>query len=230
MKNLHYPLAERVGSNPRYVAVHLISSQTPSTTRTPLRVNQPYLLYHKSVFCKEFFLFFSTAFNHSSLCQPVFRASASEKILHHLCTLGFTYTADDLCRMIKIGITDDIKDRLCPSGFSIRTTVNNLVDTTVDDSARTHRTGLDCNIKRSPSNRQRPSFLHASLITMTSACAVASFQVSRILCALATTSPSTTSTAPIGISPIAAAVRASCSANCIYSSSVITFNIFCLLL
>ena len=47
-------------------------------------------------------------------------------------------------------ITDDIKDRLCPSGFSIRTTVNNLVDTTVDDSARTHRTGLDRNIKHGP--------------------------------------------------------------------------------
>ena len=123
-------------SNPRYVAVHLISSQTPSTTRTPLRVNQPYLLYHKSVFCKEFFL--------------IFRTSASKKILHYLCTFGFTDTADDLCRMIKIGITDDIKDRLCPSGFSIRTAVNNLVDTTVDDSARTHWTGLDCNIKHGP--------------------------------------------------------------------------------
>ena len=137
-------------SNPRDVAVHLISSQTPSTTRTPLRVNQPYLLYHKSVFCKEFFLIFRTVSSYSSLCQPVFRTSASKKILHYLCTFGFTDAADDLCRMIKIGITDDIKDRLCPSGFSIRTAVNNLVDTTVDDSARTHWTGLDCNIKHGP--------------------------------------------------------------------------------
>ena len=137
-------------SNPRYVAVHLISSQTPSTTRTPLRVNQPYILYHKSVFCKEFFLIFRTVSSYSSLCQPVFRTSASKKILHYLCTFGFTDAADDLCRMIKIGITDDIKDRLCPSGFSIRTAVNNLVDTTVDDSARSHRTGLDRNIKHGP--------------------------------------------------------------------------------
>ena len=146
-EKLHKIKGFRSGS---YRVATTISSQTPSTTRTPLRVNQPYLLYHKSVFCKEFFLIFRTVSSYSSLCQPVFRTSASKKILHYLCTFGFTDAADDLCRMIKIGITDDIKDRLCPSGFSIRTAVNNLVDTTVDDSARTHWTGLDCNIKHGP--------------------------------------------------------------------------------
>src|SRR5256712_7874033 len=63
-----------------------------------------------------------------------------------------------------------------------------------------------------PTSRQVRSCADASRIAISSAWAVGSCQTSRRLCARAATVPATTSTAPIGTSPAAAARRASSNA------------------
>ena len=69
-----------------------------------------------------------------------------KEILHHLRTVLLTHAADDGGAVIKIGISNNIKNGLRTASLHIGTAVDHCVDATVDYGSAAHGAGLHSHI------------------------------------------------------------------------------------
>lgn len=106
-------------SNPRYLAVYLISSQAPSTTRTPIRRLGYYIILTAP--CKKFLQNFFTA-----LCFDT----------------GFD---DGIC--METGVEGNLEEAPTGSGYAVARPKDNASDPGIIDGTGAHGAGFHGHIK-----------------------------------------------------------------------------------
>ena len=132
-------------SNPRYVAVHLISSQAPSTTRTPIQ----------QVFSKTFNIIAQnitavTDAKSNPIVLFIVAASFFKKVLHYLSTFFTANAADNIYHMIKRRIVHHIEQGLRSTGFAVRAAINQTADPAHHNRTRAHWARFNRHIKSCP--------------------------------------------------------------------------------